>query len=886
MEQLDRQRSRVEQARVSSEDQPGLEAFWELYSRYGEDCLVDDPRRCADAIKFGAWQPFLDGLRVRGANFATMGVPFTTWFSSMTSTRALLREQIVRHGRGRSELCTRGMNCLMFVVLETIGEGYISCREQVATEAASAREELMQQSDKLDAIGRLANGVAHDFNNALSVITVYSTFLEEELPVSDVRHADATEIRRASERAKELTLKLAMLSCNSLARVTSLDLDTTIAELEPALRHLLADDIELVIKRSPVPRVLADPHHIEQVVTNLVVNAGEALSDGGNVTIALEVVHDTVVLAVSDNGGGMKKEVQRRLFEPYFTTKPRNRNSGLGLAIVQGIVAQAGGRVSVLSELGHGTTVRVHLPVISADTIVRPRLITTENLPLQPATVLVVDDQPELRNAVVRILKAAGCTTLEADSAEGARRICATDEQAIDVVLFEVSLGAQVIAQLQGLRPSIKIVLTSAFPAPPLDGTPVALLVKPFSSSALRSAVATAMLTPAASPDGVQRVTTNLGRHSRVLLVDEDAHIRAAIARNLHLAGLEVVAVAEGDAAFTALATSTFDVIIYDVTALTGLEFVRGVRRTDLDVPVILTTGAPSVEGSAAAIECGAFRYMAKPFDSGALVKAVHHAARAHALARLRREAFTVGGAPAVDRVGLEARFEKAMDGIFMVFQPIVDARTGVAFGFEALLRTTEPSLPAPQIMLEVAAALGHMPVLGRRVRTLSALALARRTGELSLFVNLHPEDLFDDALVDESLQFVQLAHRIVLEVTERTSLSISPALTERLIRLRSLGFRLAIDDIGSGYSGLTSFTELDPEIVKLDMAIVRDVHRSLLKQRTIRALCRLCHDGGCLVVGEGVETEDERSCLTELGCDLLQGFLIARPEPEVAIRP
>lgn len=883
--ELEVQRNTVSQSRVSPEDQPGLEAFWELYSRYGENRLVDDARRCADAIRFGAWQPFLDGLRVRGANYATAGVAFTTWFESMTSSRQFLREQIARHANGSSELCASGMNCLMFVVLETIGEGYISCREQVATEAASAREELVQQSNKLDAIGRLAKGVAHDFNNALSVITVYSTFLEEELPVSDVHHADATEIRRASERAKELTLKLAMLSCNGLARATSLDLDTTIAELQPTLRRLLTDDIELVFKRASVPFVLADPHHIEQVVTNLVVNAGEALSDGGCVTIELAVVHETVILTISDNGAGMRKEIQRRLFEPYFTTKPRNRNSGLGLAIVQGIVAQAGGRVSVSSELGHGTTVRIHLPVISEGVLVRPRLITTENLPLQPATVLVVDDQLELRNAIVRILKAAGCTTLEADSAEGARRICATDEQAIDVVLFEVSLGAQVIAQLQALRPTIKIVLASAFPAPMLDATPVGLLVKPFSSSALRSAIATAMLTPAASVDGSQRLTTNLGKHSRVLVVDEDDHMRAAIARNLHLAGLEIVAVAGGDAAFDALATSTFDVIICDVT-MPAPDFVEIVRRTDLDVPVILTTGAPSVEGSAAAIECGAFRYMAKPFESGSLVKAVRHAARAHALARLRREAFTVGGAPPVDHVGLEARFEKAMDGIFMVFQPIVDARTGAAFGFEALLRTTEPSLPAPQIMLEVAAALGHMPTLGRRVRTLSALTLARRTDDVSLFVNLHPEDLFDDALVDESQQFVQFAHRIVLEVTERTSLSISPALTERLMRLRSLGFRLAIDDIGSGYSGLTSFTELDPEIVKLDMSIVRDVHRSLLKQRTIRALCRLCHDGGCLVVGEGVETEDERSCLTELGCDLLQGFLIARPEPEVAIHP
>ena len=146
------------------------------------------------------------------------------------------------------------------------------------------------------------------------------------------------------------------------------------------------------------------------------------------------------------------------------------------------------------------------------------------------------------------------------------------------------------------------------------------------------------------------------------------------------------------------------------------------------------------------------------------------------------------------------------------------------------------------------------------------------------MFVNLHPLDLLDPELLDAAAPLTQIASRVVLEVTERAALTSSPELSNRLALLRSHGFRFAIDDIGAGYSGLTSFTEVVPEIVKLDMSLVRDVHRNSLKQRTIAALCMLCHDVGTKVVAEGVETLDERACLISLGCDLLQGFLIGRP--------
>jgi EAL domain-containing protein (putative c-di-GMP-specific phosphodiesterase class I) len=311
-----------------------------------------------------------------------------------------------------------------------------------------------------------------------------------------------------------------------------------------------------------------------------------------------------------------------------------------------------------------------------------------------------------------------------------------------------------------------------------------------------------------------------------------------------------------------------------------GLDLLRAVRRVDLDVPVILMTGQPSLSAAAEAVEYGAFRYLTKPFDMDAFMKTVEHAARAYALAQLRREAFNVNGAHGgvADRAGLEVRFDQALERMWMAFQPIVHARTGALFGMEALLRSSEPSIPTPPALLDAATQLGRLPVIGRKVRTLAAAAVAARTDDVALFVNLHPEDLQDIDLVDESAALTQVASRVILEVTERASLENSPKLAERIARLRELGFRIAVDDIGAGYSGLTSFTELAPEVVKIDMSIVRDVHKSALKQRTISALCRLCREVGTLVVGEGVETLEERDVLVELGCDLLQGYLIARP--------
>jgi EAL domain-containing protein (putative c-di-GMP-specific phosphodiesterase class I) len=368
-----------------------------------------------------------------------------------------------------------------------------------------------------------------------------------------------------------------------------------------------------------------------------------------------------------------------------------------------------------------------------------------------------------------------------------------------------------------------------------------------------------------------------------VLVADDEESFRRVVVRILRKADFDVRDVDTGFKAISALEKEPFDVVVSDVRMPDGggLDLLRSVRRVDLDVPVILMTGEPSLEAAAEAVEYGAFRYLTKPIDYVAFTNTVQHAARAYALARLRREAFNVSGTHAgvADRAGLEVRFEQAIEGLRMAFQPIVHARTGALFGVEALMRTSEPSLPTPPALLDAASQLGRLPLVGRKVRTLCGQLFADRSDGIVLFVNLHPNDLHDVDLIDEGAALSRIASRVILEVTERASLESSHKLTDRIRRLRELGFRLAVDDIGAGYSGLTSFTELTPEVVKIDMSLVRDVHRSAHKQRTIAALCRLCHEVGTLVVGEGVETPDERDTLVNLGCDLLQGYLLGKPD-------
>jgi EAL domain-containing protein (putative c-di-GMP-specific phosphodiesterase class I) len=228
------------------------------------------------------------------------------------------------------------------------------------------------------------------------------------------------------------------------------------------------------------------------------------------------------------------------------------------------------------------------------------------------------------------------------------------------------------------------------------------------------------------------------------------------------------------------------------------------------------------------------------------------------------------------DRAVLEERFERALGSLWLAFQPIVSYASQKAFGHEALMRNAEPSLASPTDLLKAALRLGRMWDLGRAIRARAARTVAESPQEMVFFVNLHAMDLEDEQLYDPNSPLAVLADRVVLEITENATLDGADA-------LRELGFRLALDDLGAGYAGLTNLAHLEPEVVKLDMSLVRGVDRTRIKQRVIGSLYSLCKDLDLMVVAEGVETEAELGKLLELGGDLFQGFFFSRPLADLA---
>jgi EAL domain-containing protein (putative c-di-GMP-specific phosphodiesterase class I)/CheY-like chemotaxis protein len=381
---------------------------------------------------------------------------------------------------------------------------------------------------------------------------------------------------------------------------------------------------------------------------------------------------------------------------------------------------------------------------------------------------------------------------------------------------------------------------------------------------------------------------------TRVLLVDDDAAVLRVTQKQLQKAGHEVVACGSGREALAILAGASFDVMVSDIhmPGLSGLKLLRAVREHDLDLPVVLVTGNPDVRTATDAVEYGAFRYLIKPVPAAALAAVVGRAANIGQLARSKREyveAFGSGRFRVGDRAGVDAMLDRALSSLWMAYQPIVRATDSSVFAYEALMRADEPMLPHPGAVLDAAERGGRLEDVGRAVRD-SVVVGARTAPEGWLFfVNLHPEDLLDETLYLVGSPFASLAPRVVLEVTERASLDHVVGLHDRIAALRALGFQIALDDLGAGYAGLTSFTQLEPEFVKLDMSLVRDIHLNPIKRKIVRSMVQLCQDMGKRIIAEGIESIAERDVVADLGCDLLQGYFFAkpgRPFPSVAMRP
>jgi EAL domain-containing protein (putative c-di-GMP-specific phosphodiesterase class I) len=377
-----------------------------------------------------------------------------------------------------------------------------------------------------------------------------------------------------------------------------------------------------------------------------------------------------------------------------------------------------------------------------------------------------------------------------------------------------------------------------------------------------------------------------------VLLIDDQRPLLDAYARVLRVAGFSVQEATDGRKAMATLEEIQFDLVISDIglPEMDGIQILETVRRRDPDLPVILMTGGAELVTAMKAVEHGALRYLRKPVEPALLRGLAQDAVRLRQIAKLKRLAVELYGIAATRESGLRElgrRFERALTKLHMAYQPIVRWSDRTIIAYEALVRTEEPTLARPDDLLAAADALGRTHDLGRAIRHSVALSEEVTASDACVYVNVHPRDLEDEDLYSSVSPLARIAMRVVLEITERASLDSISNISGKLNKLRGFGYRLALDDLGAGYAGLASFAKVQPEVVKLDMSLVRGVDKEPTKQKIIRGMAAVCDDLGMLVITEGVETSQECETLVGLGWDVFQGYLFAKPGkafPEVTV--
>jgi len=377
----------------------------------------------------------------------------------------------------------RNLARLVPAIERELREAQMRGARRAAEAALRQSEEQLRQVQKIEAVGRLAAGVAHDFNNILTAIMGHSELLLRQLDADDPRRKNAEQIEKVAHLAAGLTRQLLIFSRKQVIEPRVLNLNAVILDIKKMLRRLIGEDIEFCTLLDPAAgHIKADPGQIEQVIMNLAVNARDAMPNGGKLTVTtanttLDKNHlknfpdmgagDYVMLAIADTGTGMSEEVKAHLFEPFFTTKPSGKGTGLGLATCFGIVKQNTGHINVQSELGSGTTFKIYFPQVQS--ALEP--LRVRNQPTEVAggneTVLLVEDEPVVRELAVATLREKGYTVVEAVNGEEGLRLARQHDGKIDLVLTDVVMpvmgGKEMADALRTSHPDTKVLFTSGY---------------------------------------------------------------------------------------------------------------------------------------------------------------------------------------------------------------------------------------------------------------------------------------------------------------------------------------------------------------------------------------------------------------------------------------
>jgi nitrogen-specific signal transduction histidine kinase/CheY-like chemotaxis protein len=390
--------------------------------------------------------------------------------------------------------------------------------EHLARKELYDRETELQQFQKMEAVGRLAAGVSHEFRNLLTVMQGHTDILQSRVAASDSLRGEIDPIARAIDRASDLTAQLSAFGRQQPLELTLLNLNTVISDYMPILRRTLGESIEVRVELDPdLGLARADSHQLGQLLLNVVLNSRDAMPGGGRLVITTSpaeldesfpalgaplTLGSYVQLSIADTGAGMSEDVRARVFEPFFTTKKPGKGSGLGLSTAHGIVRQLGGYIWLSSEPGRGTTFKMYLPRVFAGDSGLPTPPPGGDPPRQaPLTVLLIEDDAGVRNVERRLLEAAGHRVLEAHDADSAIAQVRGRTEALDLVMCDIMLpgrnGHEVVAAIRTLRPGIRALFVSGHSRDVLSSTGAApgltFLQKPFSAGDLKDAVRRAL---------------------------------------------------------------------------------------------------------------------------------------------------------------------------------------------------------------------------------------------------------------------------------------------------------------------------------------------------------------------------------------------------------
>ncbi len=369
------------------------------------------------------------------------------------------------------------------------------------------------------------------------------------------------------------------------------------------------------------------------------------------------------------------------------------------------------------------------------------------------------------------------------------------------------------------------------------------------------------------------------GQVARILLIDDEPQVTQSLRLILRTARYDVVTSNNPAEAVALAADGSFDVIVSDMQMpdLDGVDVLKKVRESAPNTTRVVLSGTANVDRTIAAInDGGVFRFLRKPCDAEEFLTTIADAIHA----RESRPGMEIDRKRA-----LAAAFESAQKSLWMATQPIVSVVDHSIVAYEALVRTREQKLPHGGAIMEAAEQLGRIREIERQIRVSLGDVVQRLPLGKKLLVNLHPDALDDPDLVAATSPLAAFTDSVVFEVTERARLKPGSDAWRALSTLRERGHLIALDDIGAGYAGLNSLFSLKPDIVKIDMELVRNVHQSPPRAKLIASIVTVCAQLDMRVIAEGVETKEEHACLVELGCDWLQGYLFARPaEPFAAV--